>query len=346
MKDKILYLMDKFLLIFLCLLTVLGLTAWMCGAELGNNKISMLGMIIFAFGISLVTVIAEYSSNGSGLAKNDYITYKAKVLPGILKQLFEECYYDAFSGFLSSEINDMDIVETGDLFSSYDYVVAKYKGSTIALAQVCVGNSGYSTEHEREYYLNGRVIDFDYPGNINGRIDIVGKNFGHPSKTLQNYSVIESGMPEFDKFYTIYTDVPEMVYKILDHVCLQGILSFGEEYYHSILFSIQNNHLFVALNGDNGSLRPSAHSDKKRNTEKEKLHVQENLYSVFHVMDLFHINGNKKAALEQYRRIPYEKDFQQKVKTKSPAGAIGKFISYFIAVLIMMAIVTILTYYD
>lgn len=346
MGDKILYLMDKFLLVFLCLLTMLGFTACLCGAELGNHNISLAGMVMFALGISLVTVIAENSSNGRELSRNDYITYKAKVLPGILKQIFEECYYDAFSGFLPSEVYDMDIVETGDLFSSNDYIVAKYKGSTIALAQVCVGNSGYSAEHSREYYLNGRIIDFDYPGYVNGRIEIVGENFGHPSKSLQNYTVVESGMPEFDKIYTIYTDVPEMAHEILDHVRLQGILSFGEEYYHAILFSIQNNHLFLALNGDNASLKPSTHPGEKRNAEKEKQHVQNNLHSVFYVMDLFNLSGNKTGALEQHRRIPYERDFQQKVKTKSPAGAIGKFILHFIVAMIAMLVATISTYYD
>ena len=220
-----------------------------------------IGVVIFTLCIAAVFCAIGIRKHSTAYRK----AYKGYFVEQSFKKTFTDLKYQHDAGIDFRLIDKIEMVKTGNVFSSNDLTTAKYKDVLFTHADVHAQNE-YNTDDSlliiRTTVFKGRFMFFKFPKKFNFRLELVGCRFqpykvpGKSSITGRKMSKISTESNEFNQYFKIFgEDGFESCY-ILDPSFMVKIKEIAEHYEYKILFGFIDNQLFIALNDGSDSFEP------------------------------------------------------------------------------------------
>ena len=221
----------------------------------GSRTSIIIGTLFFflpmcVVGIALYYISERYDKEYQQKVKMYYVV-------SCLNELFDEVEYDFSKGFDREFIDGTELVKTGLIYSSNDFIAAKYKGIPFQMSDLLItddtegnGNKNTSTLFFGQWFV------FEFNKNFTGYLQLRdreehtyrnGKPYSIFSKR-ENCEQIKFENDEFNQVFTSYaSNAQEAFYLITPHF-MEKILSLKAKLEGELLIGFIDNQLHIALN--------------------------------------------------------------------------------------------------
>lgn len=241
-----------------------------------KNKVKLSKPLLIALAFSLIVFIMSYSYRFMFLpltvsiiiiviislkytkAHNIYnMLVKEIVVNKLFKQNFDNVVYNPIAGFEEAYIEDLEMISSGNIYSSNDLVSGTYKGVNFKQADVLIQtetSNGKTTTVTTNF--EGRWIIVDFIKNFNGYHQVrsngaffanrkPGKFFGkHKTKAIKFENV------EFNKQFSSYTDQEAEAFYLITPQMMEKLTMFKVYMNCEVVYGFIDNKLHVAIYND------------------------------------------------------------------------------------------------
>lgn len=237
---------------------------------------------IFALVIILITVKNERTAY--------HQAYKGYFVHQSLSKAFSKLVYNREQGISKEYLRATGMINTGDRYSTNDYVHGEYKDVAFTQADVHIEVEHTDSDGDTTYVtiFRGRFMDFEFPKKFSFRVEVAEKGFGAnrvPGGKNQNgrsFEKIELESSEFNKMFRTYAEDGFEAFYILDPAMMNNILTLGEKHKGKILLCFIDSHLLVGLNdGKDAFEPPSVFKPIDEQAEVKKVTEEINLITGF-----------------------------------------------------------------
>ena len=173
--------------------------------------------------------------------KKHKIIYKDLLVKRLLEDNFEKLTYEWKIGFQENTVQGYQLCETGNRFSSKDFVKAVWQRTPFEMSDVKITYN--STDNSNKMDFQGRILVFDIPEMHTGSIQIFSHSFLH--KTI-NPKATQVAIPAADNMFTIFAVHPQIAPKFLTPEFMQGLKSLSVRF-QSIAVHMYDTKVVVAL---------------------------------------------------------------------------------------------------
>lgn len=181
--------------------------------------------------------------------------YKKTIILDAFNKKFSDVTYKPDLGIDSNVIAQTQMMYMGDVYSSNDYINAKYKNINFESADVLIqkeytdddGNTHYTTIFQGQWF----IFDFNKP--FKADLQVCEKNFtnakrkGLFAKKEEQLHKVELEDIEFNKIFNVYSQVEVEAFYVLTPNVMQHIKELNNKIPGSLLFCFINNKLHVGL---------------------------------------------------------------------------------------------------
>ena len=216
--------------------------------------------------------------------------YKKQIIENIFPKYLDEFNYEPDEGISKSYINHLNIISTGDIYSSEDKITGKVKGVDFVRADVHIQDEHEDSEGHtsRTTVFEGQWMIFQFPKRFKSEVQVYSKFFtGSKSKsglfsklfkeTDDNIRhSISTESEEFNNKFKIYASDDHNAFYVLTPQILEAIIQLENKFGCKIMLFFTDNTLNIALRTGKDSLEPSYKKDMNvaleqtvKETEKE-----------------------------------------------------------------------------
>lgn len=258
--------------------------------------VSVISIAIFVIVVTSVCIALVYTLSVRKHAITYKKLYKAYFIQRSLQQTFTNLHYSHEAGMPKATLDATNMINTGDRYSSNDFVSGKYKDVEFSQADVKIeeehedsdGNSTYVT------IFKGRYMIFKFPKAFNFRLQIVQKWFGaskHASQgpSGQKISRISTESITFDKKFKVYAEDGFEAYYILDPAFIDRIETLSASRNGKLLLGFVDNNLHVAINDKQDAFEPP-NPLKPIDAEAEFAKVQQDIKTITDFVDFLQLD--------------------------------------------------------
>lgn len=207
------------------------------------------------FGL-VISVIIKAIVNGRDISRFNK-EYKSVFVLSALKNNFENLIYDFEDGFSEEQIRKTRMFDTGDRFTSNDYISGSYKNIKFEQADVHIEERYEDTDKDGnkkvrwETVFEGRIMIFDFNKNFMANMLTISSSFPM-NALLRNgkLSRVKMEDTEFNKQFSVYSDLEHDAFYILTPHFMERMKKIYSELKREIMFGFLDNRLYVAV--DNG----------------------------------------------------------------------------------------------
>lgn len=240
---------------------IIGLTCFVVSLLTGfliliTSNINGLFSIMFFLPVVIIsiiiTVLLKIILNGKDMETFNK-EYKNIFVLGALKKKFDDLKYDPNKGFTEEEIRKIGMLDTGDRFSSNDYISGTYKNIKFEQSDIEI-----EEEHEEEdsdgnktvtyqTIFKGRWMVFDFNKKFIAKIQVVTSAI--PSMFFEKgKSRVRFEDEEFNKMFRVYTTVEHDAFYVLTPSIIEKMKDIRKRLNSGIMFAFVDNKLYIALN--------------------------------------------------------------------------------------------------
>ena len=247
-------LFDRIKLIFIGLFITFGLVAFIFSTELGWFWLAALGDFILIGGMTLM--VGSFLDKPWITFEKEQYQFLSASVPMMLSGWFYDCAHDWEYGFLKSEIDRMELINSNGSYLSGNYLVAskgknpmpledKSESVSFSMSYVEYGDFGHDehthNQKSNEHLFCGCIYDFDYFRDDSYGLYIVGNNFFylHPSITKKSEKRYDS--------FRAYAESADTIEAYMTSETEDTIRALFHKYEGRLLISIQGRHLYVAI---------------------------------------------------------------------------------------------------
>lgn len=245
-------------------LTISAIISVIAGVVLSiGGRSAMLYAVVTAFIVfSLAAGITVFLTRKDATAYRK--AYKGYFVEQNFQKIFTNLSYSHEAGLDPDVLNSTEMIDTGDVYSSNDLTVAKYKKVGFAQADVHIQREQTDSEGHVTYYtiFKGRIMIFEFPKKFNFKLELIGKKFRTsqvPSKdriTGRKMVKIQTESNEFNHIFKIYGQDGFETFYLLDPARIVKIQTIAERYNYKILFGFLDNQMLVAIDDGKDSFEP------------------------------------------------------------------------------------------
>ena len=221
---------------------------------------NILMSIFFELVISIaITFIIKHIVNGKDIRlfnKN----YKSIFVLKALKDNFDNINYLPERGFSEESVLQVGMLNTGDRFSSNDFISGEYKGIKFEQSDIHI-----EEEHERTdsngnvrkvwvTLFKGRLMMFDFNKTFKANIQVSSKNFD--SQILpwgKKYIKVKMEDLEFNKMFRVYAQSEHDAFYILTPHFMEKMKEVTNKLNCGIMFCFVDNRLHIAIDNNQDS---------------------------------------------------------------------------------------------
>lgn len=193
------------------------------------------------------------------------VKLKRTFLFKVLKEHFDNVVY-SYSGFKRDYIKDFDIIDTGDRFTSNDYVSGKYKNINFQQADVKIErrvNDSDGDSWQELFY--GKIMIFDFNKDFKDNLIV----YNHKFNAYKNnciFSKIETDDIPFNYYFSVRCENEHEAFYILTPHFMQKLKSINKKLDYGLLFAFSSSKLIVAINNrvDSFEHKVSVKIDEKK----------------------------------------------------------------------------------
>ena len=203
------------------------------------------------FSIAVVIIALATRKEAAAYRK----AYKGYFVEQSLQNIFTDLSYNHEAGLSSDVLKATGMVNTGDVYTSNDLTIAKYKEVGFVQADAHIQREDTDSDGNTTYYtiFRGRFMIFEFPKKFNFKLELVGKKFrayripGKDSENNREMSKIQTESNEFNRTFKIFAQDGFETFYILDPAIMVKIQSIAERYNRKILFGFLDNKMLVAI---------------------------------------------------------------------------------------------------
>lgn len=184
--------------------------------------------------------------------------FKQYFVLNYLKTFFTDLVYKPEYGLDESIIENTNMVDMGDRYSSEDYISGKYKDINIVQADICIEEIDNDDEGSSSFTIfKGKWMIFEFNKTFKSNMQIYQKglksyNLNHSlSKKYYNKVTLED--QEFNNIFTVYAQNEHEAFYILTPHFMEKMKNISRMVGGSVLFCFMNNKLHVGLCNGNDS---------------------------------------------------------------------------------------------
>jgi len=229
----------------------------------------------FVFILSLVVALAWPNPDKDTFLK----VYQERITYATLRSILDECSYEHDKGISEYVIRSTEMMNTGDRFSSNDYISGKYKDVKFDMSDIEIeeqhkdsdGDTTYTTIFKGQWY----IIDFNKPFKAN--FQIVEKDFrsaivkrGLFVRKEERKNKVEVEDIEFNKQFNIYALNDLDVFYVLTPKIIEKIKEVNNRIPGSLLLCFVDNKLHIGLNNGKDLFEASINRKVRLANEVEK----------------------------------------------------------------------------
>lgn len=243
--------------------------------------------VILAFAFGQIFTVGEL--------KNYKKFYKAYFIEKQLANVFTDIEYSHDKGLEQSLLMHSGMIDTGDKYSSNDYVSGKYNNVGFRQADVEIKKERKNADDKRTYetIFKGRYMIFEFPKKFNSRLML--SHYASPfvthsstdeAKVLHN---IKMESEEFNKAFMTYAEDDMEAFYILTPDFMECALALGKVHNNKVSLYFHDNKMIVGINDGNDVFEPpnpKAPIDEKQETER----VDKEMRLITHIIDNLKLN--------------------------------------------------------
>jgi hypothetical protein len=167
---------------------------------------------------------------------------------------------------------DTGMIMMGDLYSSNDYCIAKYKGFPFIQADIHIQEEHEDSDGDRTYttIFRGRWITFDFKKDFGKKLLVTGKQF-YPAKKDKSFRKIELESNEFNRMFNVYAQDGFEAFYLLDPAVMERIMKLSELHNGRVMVCFTDGKMHIAINNNTDSFEPPRYTqpiDEKAEFDK------------------------------------------------------------------------------
>lgn len=235
------------------------------------------GLFTLFIGIGALTIYVYFKTNKYKIAYHK--AYKGYFVEQNLKKTFADLSYDHQKGLDHSLLRTTGMINTGDVYSSNDLTIGKYKNVGFAQADAHIQTESTDSDGNTTYYtiFQGRFMIFEFPKKFNFKLELVGKKFhayhvpGKDKNTGRKMVKIRTESSEFNQIFKIFGQDDFESFYLLDPAIIVKIQAIAERYKYKVLLGFIDNKMLVAIDDGKDSFEPPRFTkpiDEKAELEK------------------------------------------------------------------------------
>lgn len=220
---------------------------------------TILKLIMFGVPIGFIAVLLTKTIvNGKDIAtfKREY---KNIFVSTALKNTFENLEYNPETGLSENIIDNLGMIDTGDRFTSNDYVSGKYKNINFEQSDIEIEEKHEEKDEDGHTHTSwttifcGRWMIFDFNKKFKANVRVTSRGFYGQTLPSGGYSKVKMEDVEFNKIFNIYTNLEHDAFYILTPHFMEKIKNIYEKLNCGIMFCFADSKLHVAINNRNDS---------------------------------------------------------------------------------------------
>ena len=232
------------------------------------------GIVVFSFGAGITIFLTRKEANMYKKA------YKGYFIEQNLKKIFTNLTYSHQSGISSSLLYSTGMINTGDVYSSNDLTIARYKNIGFIQADAHIQTESTDSDGNTTYttIFKGRFMIFEFPKKFNFKLELIGKRFhayrvpGKDKTTGRKMVKIQTESTEFNHTFKIFGQDGFETFYILDPALIVKIQAIAERYKRKVLFGFYDNKMLVGIDDGKDSFEPpKAYRPINEKQEMEKV---------------------------------------------------------------------------
>lgn len=248
----------------------------------------MVVFVIFIFFLCFTMVIVSLTTRK--YRKAYHRAYKGFFVYKSLTNTFTKLTYEREKGISSELLRATGMINTGDTYSSNDYVHGEYKDVEFTQADVCIQEEHTDSDGNTTYVtiFKGRFMIFDFPKKFASRLEVAEKGFGAAmvpfgkNKSGRKFERVNLESGEFNKIFRTYAEDGFEAFYILDPAMMNNILGLAEKHKGKLFFCFNDNQLIVGLqDGKDAFEPPSIFKPIDEQAETKKITEEINLITGF-----------------------------------------------------------------
>lgn len=259
---------------FCAITVVLGISLFAYGDLAALSSLAPFDFFVFI-------VFAIICSFVNRTVRHDYHNaYKVYFVEQNLRRVFTNLRYHHERGLSESFLSATGMINTGDRYSSNDFVSGEYKEVTFSQADVEIENKYTDSKGNTNYVaiFRGRFMVFEFPKRFNFKLLLAGRRFrayrkpGKDKVTGRKAEKISTESSEFNRAFRIFGQDGFEAYYILDPAFMVKLLDIATQHKKKVLFAFSENRLIIGLDDGKDSFEPPF-AIKKLDEAKESVKV-------------------------------------------------------------------------
>ena len=211
-------------------------------------------MLIYLF----ILIYIKSKVNG----KNIYIfnkEFKNIFVLNSLKKIFKDITYSPNKGLSKDFIQKVGMIDTGDSYSSNDYISGKYKNITFQQSDVHIQEKHEKEENGKketvwETTFMGRIMIFDFNKNFKANIQVSSYQFvANSLPWSKKFTRVKMEDEEFNKIFYIYAESEHDAFYILTPHFMNKLKDINKKLKCGIMFCFVDNKLHIAVDNSQDS---------------------------------------------------------------------------------------------
>lgn len=185
--------------------------------------------------------------------------YKSHFVTETFKQVFTDLTYSHEAAMPKELIESTRMMNMGDVYSSNDYVVAKYNGIPFQQADVHIQKVSSDSDGGTNYetIFRGRWIIFDFNKHFERRLLVEGRQFGCAQISIRDkFQKINLESGEFNKKFRVLAQDGFETYYLLDPAVMERMQRLSDLYNNRIMICFADSKMHIAINNSTDSFEP------------------------------------------------------------------------------------------
>lgn len=230
--------------------------------SIGGRSAIMYAVVIAFIVFSLAAGITIFLTRKEAIAYRK--AYKGYFVEQNFQKIFTDLSYTHEGGLDPEALDATGMINTGDVYTSNDLTIARYKKVGFAQADVHIQREQTDSEGKTTYYtiFKGRVMIFEFPKKFNFKLELIGKKFhayqipGKDHETNRKMSKIQTESNEFNHTFKIFAQDGFETFYLLDPARIAKIQALADRYDRKLLLGFLDNQLLVAIDDGKDSFEP------------------------------------------------------------------------------------------
>ncbi|HLT00172.1 MAG TPA: DUF3137 domain-containing protein [Acholeplasma sp.] len=188
--------------------------------------------------------------------------FKTEVITTLLKQKYNDVFYNPLSSIDLNEILSTSLVKRPDRWHGEDFLSATYKNVSFKVSEFKLEerhvrrDSKGNTYVTYETYFQGRWYVYTFPRNFKNSLRILEKSFLGFAFAPNGFKKVETESIEFNKKFIVHTTDEHHAFYIITPVMIERIAMLEKGFKGTISFLFRNNELHIAVNDSSNRFEP------------------------------------------------------------------------------------------